>query len=146
MIRTLTLLAGLVVAGTPAAPADPETVMVTFRAKAGAEAELVKVIADHWTTARRLDLVRPEPHLTLKGQDAGGAYYVEIFTWRDASIPDNAPPDIQKIWSEMHRLTEARGGYPALSFSEMTMVSSPASPAAPPRAPDGPASRPSRRS
>jgi len=122
MIRSLVLLAGLIAATTMTAPADPETVMVTFRAKAGAEAELAKVIADHWTTARRLDLVRPEPHVTLKGQDASGTYYVDIFTWRDASIPDNAPPDIKKIWDDMNRLTEPRGGHPALTFTEMTVV------------------------
>ena len=122
MIKTLTLLVGLVAAGSMAAPADPETVMVTFRAKAGAETELAKVIADHWTTARRLDLVRPEPHVTLKGQDATGTYYVDIFTWRDASIPDNAPADIKKIWDDMNRLTEARGGHAALTFTEMTVV------------------------
>ena len=122
MIRTLALLVGLAAVATTAAPADPETVMVTLRAKAGAEAELAKVIADHWTTARRLDLVRPDPHVTLKGQDASGTYFIDIFTWRDASIPDNAPADIKKIWDDMTRLTEARGGHPALAFAEMTVV------------------------
>lgn len=132
MIRNLTLVVGIVVVGSMTAPADPETVMVTFRAKAGAEAELAKVIAEHWTTARRLDLVRPDPHVTLKGQDASGTYYIDIFTWRDASIPDNAPAEIKKIWGDMNRLTEARDGHPALSFSEMTMVDG--SPAAKPGA------------
>jgi len=122
MIRTLALLVGLAAVATTAAPADPETVMVTLRAKAGAEAELAKVIADHWTTARRLDLVRPDPHVTLKGQDAGGTYFIDIFTWRDASIPDNAPAEIKRIWDDMNRLTEARGGHPALAFAEMTVV------------------------
>ena len=122
MIRTLALLVGLAAVGTTAAPADPETVMVTLRAKAGAEAELAKVIADHWTTARRLDLVRPDPHVTLKGQDASGTYFIDIFTWRDASIPDNAPAEIKRIWDDMNRLTEARGGHPALAFAEMTVV------------------------
>ena len=123
-MKSLRLLAGMLVAGAMAAPppADPETVMVTFRVKAGVEGELAKVIADHWTTAKRLDLVRPEPHVTLKGQDSDGTYYIDIFTWRDASIPDHAPPDIQKIWADMNRLTEARGGHPALSFTEMTVV------------------------
>jgi hypothetical protein len=122
MIRSLVLLAGLTAAATMAAPADPETVMVTLRAKAGAETELAKVIADHWTTARRLDLVRPDPHVTLKGQDASGTYFIDVFTWRDASIPDNAPAEIKKIWDDMNRLTEARGGHPALAFAEMTVV------------------------
>jgi hypothetical protein len=126
MIKTCMWLAGLCLAGALAqpAPADPETVMVTLRARPGAEAELARVIADHWTTARRLDLVRAEPHVTLSGKDAAGTYYVDIFTWRDASIPDNAPPEIQKIWADMGRLTEARGGHAALSISEMDIVGS----------------------
>jgi hypothetical protein len=123
MTRMVMLFAGLCLAGSLArASADPETVMITLRAKAGAEAELTKVIADHWATARRLDLVRPEPHVTLSGKDKDGSYYVDIFTWRDASIPDNAPPEIRKIWDDMNRLTEARGGHPGLSITEMTLV------------------------
>jgi hypothetical protein len=119
----LTLFAGICVAGSITwTSADPETMMITFRAKAGAEAELAKVIADHWSTARRLDLVRPEPHVTLSAKDKDGTYYVEIFTWRDASIPDNAPPEIKKIWDDMNRLTEPRGGRPAMAFAEMTLV------------------------
>jgi hypothetical protein len=131
MMKTLTLLAGLCVAGslTASAPADPETVMVTLRARPGAEAELARVVANHWATARRLDLVRPEPHVTLSAKDAGGTYYVDVFTWRDASIPDNAPAEIKKIWEDMHRLTEARGGHPALTFTEVTVVAPETKPA-----------------
>jgi len=124
MTKMLTLVAGLWLAGSVTwTSADPETMMITFRPKPGAEAELAKVIADHWATARRLDLVQPEPHVTLSAKDKDGTYYVDIFTWRDASIPDNAPPEIRKIWDDMHRLTEARGGHPALAFAEVTLVS-----------------------
>jgi hypothetical protein len=124
MTKVLTLVAGLCLAGSLTSIADdPETMMITFRPKPGAEAELAKVIADHWSTARRLDLVRPEPHVTLSAKDKDGTYYVDIFTWRDASIPDNAPPEIRKIWDDMNRLTEPRGGHPALSFAEMTVMS-----------------------
>ena len=101
----------------------PETVMVTLHAKPGSEAELAAVIARHWDTARRLDLVLDAPHLTVRGVESDAkTYFVEIFTWRDPSVPDNAPADIQKIWAEMNRLVEPRNGQPGLEFSEVAVV------------------------
>jgi hypothetical protein len=89
------------------ADAAPETVMVTCHAKAGSEAELARVLGRHWTTVRNLKLVADAPHLTLRGAgDGGRTYFVEIFTWRDASTPDNAPPAVRAIWDEMNRLSE----------------------------------------
>ena len=71
---------------------EPETVMITLHAKAGAEAELAQVIARHWETAQRLKLVTNTPHVTLRGTEpAEGAmrtFFVDVFSWRDASIPD----------------------------------------------------------
>ena len=105
------------------AMAQQETVMVTFRAKAGAEAELAAVIAKHWTTGSGLNLFAGEPHVTLRGVDGEKkTYFVEIFTWRDASIPDHAPAAIQAIWADMNRLTEARGGRPGLEFAEVSVI------------------------
>jgi hypothetical protein len=95
----------------------PETVMITFRPKAGAEADLAKVIASHWSTALRLNLVVPDPHVTLRAKDEDGPYFVDIFTWRDAEIPDHAPPAIQAIWKEMNRLTQDRHGRPGLDIT-----------------------------
>jgi len=31
---------------------------------------------------------------------------VEIFTWRDENIPDNAPPEGRKVWAEMNANTD----------------------------------------
>ena len=102
---------------------DPETVMITFRAKAGADHELAQVIADHWATATKLNLVRSDPHVTLRTKAAAGKVsFVEIFTWRDRDIPDNAPPAILKIWDEMTRLTETRDGRPGLEITEVTLA------------------------
>jgi hypothetical protein len=102
---------------------QPETVMVTFHAKAGAETELARVIAAHWKTVTDLKLVATSPHLTLRGTDESGkTYFVEIFTWRDSSIPDAAPPAIQKIWAEMNALVESRGGRPGLTFTEVSVI------------------------
>ena len=102
---------------------EPETVMITLHAKAGAEAELAQVIARHWDTARRLNMVRDTPHLTLRSAEGGQTDFVEIMTWRDASLPDSAPPEIQKIWAEMNRLVEKRGSVPGLSIEQMSVVS-----------------------
>jgi hypothetical protein len=101
----------------------PETVIVTVRPKAGAEKDLERVMANHWATAQRLNLVLAEPHLRIQAKDAEGKpYLVEIFTWRDVDIPDNAPAEIQAIWTEMNRLVEARNGRPGLEIVPGTLV------------------------
>jgi hypothetical protein len=119
------LLVGFAAAAAVAATRDddPETVMITLRAKAGAEAELAQVIADHWATAKRMNLVSAEPHVTVRTKGAAGKIcFVDIFTWRDRDIPDNAPPAILKIWEEMNRLTESRDGRPGIDIAEVTLA------------------------
>ena len=105
-----------------AAVAAPETVMITLRAKAGQEAQLAAVLAQHWTTVRTLNLATPD-HLTLRGAERDGkTFFVEVMTWRDASIPDAAPAEIQAIWNQMQQLVEARDGHVGLEIVEMTVV------------------------
>ncbi len=111
------------VACSHAPPGHPETVLVTFRAKSGAEAELARVIASHWRAATDLNLLVETPHVTLRGtDDTGKVYFVDVFTWRDPSIPDAAPPAIRKIWAEMNALVESRGGHPGLAFEAVSLV------------------------
>jgi hypothetical protein len=120
MMTRILVLAILVSGAAAFRDDDPETMMITLRPKAGAEAELKTVIAAHWDTARRLNLVLPEPHVTLELKDETRApYYVDVFTWRDRDIPDNAPEAIQKIWSDMNRLTAPRAGRPGLDIREV---------------------------
>ena len=103
--------------------APAETVMITYRVKRGAESDLARVLADHWAAARRLQLVDSAPHIIVKTADAGqAADVIEIFTWRDASTPDNAPPEIQAAWAKMVPLVEARGGHPAIEPTEVSIV------------------------
>ena len=102
--------------------AKPETVMLRFQAKAGSEEELARVIARHWQTARELKLVQDAPHVTVRGTEDGKTYFVDIFTWRDAAIPDAAPQAIQAIWAEMNRLVETRAGKPGIGIAEVTLV------------------------
>lgn len=104
--------------------AAPETVIVTLHAKPGAEAALARVIAKHWDTARKLKLVQNAPHVTLRGDENGKTYFVEIFTWRDGSVPDAAPAEIQAIWKQMNDLVEAREGKPGLDFRAVSLLTS----------------------
>ena len=102
---------------------QPETVMITFHAKPGAEAELARAIEKHWTVAREMKLVQDSPHLTLqRTEDGNKVCFTDIFTWRDAAIPDNAPPAIQAIWAKMGQLVESRGGEPGLGIAEARIV------------------------
>jgi hypothetical protein len=103
---------------------QPETVMVTLHARPGSEQALAQVLARHYDTARRLNLIAADtPHVTLRAnEDEDKTYFVEIFTWRDADTPDHAPADILDIWKEMNALVEPRGGKPGLTITEMTPV------------------------
>jgi hypothetical protein len=105
---------------------EPETVVITLHAKSGKAADLERVVAKHWETARRLKLVRDEAgHLTLRGIEQGDqAFVMEVFTWRDAAIPDAAPKEILAIWAEMNALVEPRGGRPGLTIDQVSIVAS----------------------
>jgi hypothetical protein len=98
--------------------AEPETVMITLHPKAGAEQALADVIARHYETVRRLDMLHDGAvHVTLRGADEGDRpYFVEILTWRDGSVPDTAPKAVLAIWNEMQALVEARGGRSGLDI------------------------------
>ena len=102
---------------------NAETVMITFHARSGAESDLARAIARHWEVARRLDLVRETPHVTLRGREDGHTFFVDVFTWRDADIPDNAPAEIHAIWAEMNKLVEARRGREGLEITEVSLLS-----------------------
>jgi hypothetical protein len=107
----------------PPAP-KPETVVITFHAKPGAETELARLIEKHWTVACEMKLVQDSPHLTLRRVEKGNKVcFTDIFTWRDAAIPDNAPPAIQAIWAQMNQLVESRAGDPGLAIASVAIVS-----------------------
>ena len=110
----------------PASPAPddpPETVMATFRAAPGKEDQLEKVIRRHWATVRRLGLVSGDLHLLFRSEDEPGkAMFVHIFTWKSHSVPDDAPPEVEKIWDEMTPLVEKRGGHRGIEFPEMKPI------------------------
>ena len=95
-IAALALLAAI--SSRPQSKVDqPETVLVTLHAKPGSEAALQAVLTRHWSTARALNLVRDSPHVTLReAEDGNTTRFIDIFTWRDAAIPDAAPAPIPR--------------------------------------------------
>lgn len=101
----------------------PETVILTLQPRSGAEDEVAKALADHWSTARKSDLVKPDLHVTLRGRDdQGQPYFVEIFTWRDIDIPDHPPAAIAAIWDRLNALTETRAGRPGIDIKAVVLV------------------------
>jgi hypothetical protein len=99
----------------------PETVMITYRPKPGLEAALSSAVDRHWNVTRALDLVLPTFHVTLDTKDESGRpCTIDIFTWRDEDIPDNAPADVQKVWSDLSQLTESRNGHPGIEIAKVT--------------------------
>lgn len=103
---------------------DTETVLSTFRPRAGKEDELLKTMNQNWSTLRKLGLVLQEPHLILRGKDdAGKTIFVEILTWRDHDAADNVPPEVQAIWNHLQSLVEERNGRRGIEFPEFEIVS-----------------------
>jgi len=102
-----------------------ETVLVTHRVRAGREDEYAGLLARQWATLRRLELVRPSPHVILRGTDESGkTIFVEVLTWRDADAPDNAPAEVRVIWNELEARAEKRLGHPGIDFPEFELVTS----------------------
>lgn len=102
----------------------PETVMITLRAKPGAEQALAAVLARHFDAARRLDLIAADaPHVTLRSTDESDKpYFVEILTWKSGDVPDHAPAAITDIWNEMNALVERRGGHSGIDITPMIAI------------------------
>lgn len=116
------LLLDLPRAGAPQ-DSDTETVLSTFRPRAGKEDELLKTMNENWSTLRKLGLVLQEPHLILRGKDDGGkTIFVEILTWRDHEAADHVPPEVQTIWNHLQSLVEERNGHKGIEFPEFEIV------------------------
>lgn len=124
IITILVTLMALVGAFSVRAAEKPETVMVTYHAKPGSETALANAIARQWKLGRSLNLFRAAPHVVVRGIEAKHKtpYFVEILTWRDASIPDAPPPALQAIWREMNSLVESPGGRPGIDIAPVSLM------------------------
>jgi antibiotic biosynthesis monooxygenase (ABM) superfamily enzyme len=107
----------------PEPSADPETVLVTYRVLPGKEAAFRQVIKKHWQTLRQLKLVTKAPHTLVRGQDhARQTYFVELFTWINASVPDHAPAEVRAIWNELNQLCRSVPGHEAIEIAQVEPV------------------------
>jgi hypothetical protein len=128
LMLSMMCLAGAALDGmaaeVPAKVVDPpETVVVTYRPKAGKEAELEALIQRHWKTISGLGMVLPEPHLLFRGQDGNGAtFFVNIITWKTHAAPDSASPEVEAIWTAMQADIERRDCRRGIEFDEVWEV------------------------
>jgi hypothetical protein len=100
-----------------------ETIYSTYHVKRGMEAKFAELNAKTWALYRKLDLVLPAPHVVVRAMDSSNLpYFVEIFTWRSAEIPDHAPPEVRAVWRDLENACEKRGGRPGIDFTEVTTV------------------------
>jgi hypothetical protein len=125
-VFAVVLLASSIVYGQthPEKKREPEMVLVTFQVRADQTKRLAQVISEAWATYVRLGMVRRDLHLVLKNSDEkGNTTIFEIFRWKDSSVPDNASPEVRKLWSEMEGLCEKRAGQPEINFQEVEPIS-----------------------
>ena len=103
----------------------PETVICHYRVAAGNESRFERLLAEHWPTLRRLELVTEQPPQQFRGreQDSGEPIYFEIFEWRDGAV-DRAHehPEVMAIWEPMDGLCESRGHKPNMEFPHVTRL------------------------
>ena len=100
-----------------------ETVIGTFRVRAGAEAEFTALLERHWRTLHELGFVTDEPSAILRSTDSG-LTYVEIFTWaEDGYERAREHPAVLAIWGPMDALLEERGDQPKWEFPHYPRVS-----------------------
>ena len=129
MRRTVLLLV-LVLAAPSYAAAPPETIVSISRPKAGKEAELLAAIRETHAVYERLQAVSGLYTLYRGGDEAGGVYFIEIFTWRSGDIPDNAPPEIRAAWTKLQSLVDNRNGRAGIEFYAVVPLSGESSPRA----------------
>jgi hypothetical protein len=100
-----------------------ETVICTYRVRAGAEAEFVELLGRHWRTLHELGFVTDEESLVFRSCD-GAPAYVEIFTWVEGGFGQaHDHPDVLAIWEPMEPLLEERDRLPRWEFPHFERVS-----------------------
>jgi hypothetical protein len=100
-----------------------ETIYSIAYVKRGMETQYAELSAKSWAIYRKLDLVLPAPHVVVRGVDSQNLpYFVEIFAWKSADIPDHAPAEVRAVWQELENACEKRNGRPGIDFTEMTAV------------------------
>jgi hypothetical protein len=105
------------------AKADSETVLITYHAKAGKEAELQAVLSHAWQIYRTEHLVFAEPHTIVRDtEDGDKTRFVEVFTWVSHATPEHAPDAVKKVWEQEQSLCEAQSGHGGIEGGEVELV------------------------
>ncbi|HUB80203.1 MAG TPA: hypothetical protein VMB03_15470 [Bryobacteraceae bacterium] len=100
-----------------------ETIYSIAHVKPGMETQYAALSAKTWAIYRKLDLVLPAPHVVVRGVDSQNLpFFVEIFTWKSADVPDHAPAEVRAAWQELENACEKRNGRPGIDFTEVTAV------------------------
>ncbi len=100
-----------------------ETVICTYRVRAGEEGTFQDLLRRHWATLRRLGLVTEQEALVFRGLEEG-LTYVEIFTWAEGGFGRaHEHPDVLEVWEAMDRLLEEREGRARWEFPHFEQLS-----------------------
>jgi len=104
MRKQLTILFAILIS-LPACAAAPETVAVTYHFRESNEARLLDAIERQWSIGHERGYFVGD-HALYQGR----GFFLEVLTWRDGSIPDDAPAEILEIWKEMDGLVDHESG------------------------------------
>jgi hypothetical protein len=99
-----------------------ETVICTFRVRADAEAEFVRLLRRHWPVLHELGFVTDEPAVVYRELDERPTY-IEIFTWVEGGYElAREHPAVLAIWGPMDPLLEDRDGRQKWQFPHYERV------------------------
>lgn len=101
---------------------QPETVHITYHVQKGHEEDMKKILADAWQAYTQQDMVAPNFHVIVQGNEGSNPYFAEIFTWRNHDIPDHIPAQVQTIWKRMNAICEKREGKPPIDGGEVQLI------------------------
>jgi len=103
--------------------AKPVTVLCLYRVKEGSVEEFQGLLAKHWPALDSVGLVTDEParHWLSHEKGSDAPVVVEIFSWKDASMPGRAHelPEVMAVWEPMGGLCEERGNKPSMEFLDL---------------------------
>ena len=101
---------------------QPETVHITYHVQKGHEENMKKILSEAWQAYTQQDMVAPNLHVIVQGNEGSDPYFAEIFTWRSHDIPDHMPAQVQTIWKRMNAICEKRDGKPPIDGGEVQLI------------------------
>jgi hypothetical protein len=101
---------------------DPETVICTYRVRAGDENQFVDLLRRHWKTLRALGFVTEEASQAFRSLESPPTY-IEIFTWVPGGFDQaHEHPDVLALWEAMGEVLEDRDGLAKWEFPHFRPV------------------------